>query len=89
MAKYPLTELGYVAKEFASCHILTFIELGESAGKAAGAKITEAAFQQARRNDRGYEALRKTIMDYMRDQDPELVETATATYKARFQKEGA
>jgi hypothetical protein len=89
MAKYPLTELGYVAREFISLHSMTFIQLGENVTKATGTDIIESSFQQARRDDRGYESLRKTIMDYMREQSPDLVETATATFKAHYQKEGA
>jgi len=89
MAVYPLTELGYVAKEFISCHITTFIQLGKDVTEATGVEIKEPSFQQARRNDRGFEILRKTIMDYMRDKDPELVETSVETYKARFGQKGA
>jgi hypothetical protein len=86
MAKYPLTELGHVAKDFTSRHILTFIELGTAISEATGVEIKESSFQQARRDERGYEPLRELIMDYMRKLDPELVESSLAAYNTHYRK---
>jgi len=89
MAIYPLTELGYVAKEFISRHIITFVQLGENVTAATGIEIKKNTFQHARRSDRGLEVLRNTVMDYMREQDPELVERSLETYKEQYQQRGA
>jgi len=89
MVKYPLTELGYVAQDFKTRHILTYPVLCERVSKASGVEVKEPAFQQARRSDRGYETLRKTIMDYMLSEDPELVEASLATYDTHFRQKGA
>jgi len=86
MAKYPLTELGHVAKDYTSRHILTFIELGEAITEATGIEVKESSFQQARRDERGYEPLREVIMRYMREQDPELVESSLAAYDVHYRK---
>lgn len=84
MAKYPLTELGHVAKDYAARHIMTYVEIGEAVSKATGIEIKESAFQQARRDERGYEPLRQTIMAYMRENDPELVEISLANYAEMY-----
>ena len=89
MAKYPLSELGHVATDFKTRHILSFPELGERITKATGIEIKEPSFQQARRSDRGHEALRKTVMDYMRSEDPKLVETSLASYDEFYRNGGA
>ena len=89
MAKYPLSELGHVATDFKSRHIMSFPELGERITKATGVEIKEPSFQQARRSDRGHEALRKVVMDYMRSEDPKLVEASLATYNEYCRPEGA
>jgi hypothetical protein len=80
MAKYPLTELGYVARDFATRHIMLNSQLAEAITKATGFKVTTSSFQQAIRNERGYDALRKTAIEYMRERDPTLVEASLEAY---------
>jgi len=88
MAKYPLTELGHVAKDYTSRHVMSYVELGEKITQSTGVEVKESSFQAARRDDRGYEPLRKLIMDYMRRDDPSLVEASLAIYHEQYgQKE--
>lgn len=87
--KYPLTELGHVAKDYTSRHIMTFIELAEAVTKATGIEIKKNSFIEARRSERGFPTLRQTVMDYMREQDPELVLGSLETYKRLYQQKGA
>jgi len=88
MAKYPLTELGYVAKNYTTRYLMSYAQLGEAITKATGVEVKAPSFQEARRDDRGHMPLRKLIMDYMREQDPELVESSMAVYDALHRKYG-
>ncbi|MDR1668335.1 MAG: hypothetical protein LBR76_00065 [Oscillospiraceae bacterium] len=87
--KYPLTELGHVAKDFISHHIMTYVGLGDAVTKATGVVIKKASFLEARRSERGFPALRQTVMDYMREQDPELVAASLAVYDQLYRRKGA
>lgn len=82
-AKYQLTEVGHVAKDFKSRHMLTFDEIAEAAGEK------KSCFEQARRNERGFEALRKNIMEWMRERDPVLVDESLSTYDKLYRKKEA
>ena len=89
MAKYQPTELGHVAKDFISRHTMTYVELGKAVTEATGFEVKEPSFQDARRNERALEPLRKHIMDYMRERDPALVQASLATYEAIYGQKGA
>ena len=88
MAKYPLTELGHVAKDYVAHHVMSYLELGEAITKATGVEVKEASFQAARRDERGYEPLRALVMNYMREQDPELVESSLKVYDELYKRKG-
>ena len=83
MAKYPLTELGYVAKDFKSRHMMTLDEIAVAAGEK------KSCFEQARRNDRGHYTLRENIMAYMRERDPELVSLSIKAYNRLYRQKEA
>jgi len=85
--KYPLTELGYVATVYTKRHIMSFAELAEKVTEETGIEVKKTAFQQARRDDRAYELLRKTVMDYMREQDSELVEASLTAYDVQYRQD--
>lgn len=80
MAKYSLSEIGYVATDFKRDHNVTFEKLALDASKEMGAEIKSSAFREMRRSDRGYEMHRKVLMDYMRKHDPALVEASLIAY---------
>lgn len=87
MAKYPLTELGHVAKDFQEKHrasFSTFSEMADAVTAATGLEIKESSFQQMRRDERGFSPHRKTIMDFMRERDPALVDASLATYAEMY-----
>jgi len=88
MAKYHLTELGYVAADYTQRHITTFRRLCDEITEATGFEVKEPSFQYARRNDRAYDKLREVCLDYMRSKDPLLVETALANYDAQYRQRG-
>ena len=89
MAKYALTELGHVAKDYTSRHIMSYLKLCAAITEATGVEVKETSFQQARRSDRGFHELRKLIMDYMREKDPALVEASLAIYNELYKQKGA
>lgn len=89
MAKYPLTELGHVAKDYAARHIMSYPEIADAVTKATGVEIKESSFQQARRDERGFNLLRQTIMDFMRKNDPALVESSLAVYADQYLRKEA
>ena len=90
MAKYPLTEVGYVARDYTDQYLINYDTLCRLVTEYTGAVTVKSSFQQACRDERGFEDLRNHVMDYMRETDPKLVELSLSMYhELRGRKAGA
>ncbi len=87
--KNPLTELGHVAKDYISRHIMTYVELAEAVTRATGVDIKNTSFTEARRSERGFRELRKTVLNYMYEQDSELVMDSLEAYERLYKQSPA